>query len=206
LKNRLDKFGKEISELNKILNVFAEISTESRPDFTIRGVSSSDFSIFIDSLQEIGACLTFALSPLISNYKNLLEIKKLRNELKKQNVPKENLKGIEDYAKDVMEKGIEDLIPKIMKEFYQGNDHGRKNELKIELRSSLKKIANRIDRGFNIEIHSEPIKEEESENDSDKSKDLNKYYKMINNSKETLKFLKQNGEPILSLPENEGSD
>nr|VFK24333.1 MAG: hypothetical protein BECKLFY1418C_GA0070996_11743 [Candidatus Kentron sp. LFY] len=40
----------------------------------------------------------------------------------------------------------------------------RKNEVSTELRHSLNKMANRIDRGFNIELRVAPPKEELEEN------------------------------------------
>ena len=51
----------------------------------------------------------------MDNYKKLLEIKKLKAELKKQGLPDENLQGIADYSNDFMVKAIERLLKNLEK-------------------------------------------------------------------------------------------
>ena len=196
IKNQLRDFGKELEELNKIFSVFSEIVTGSRPGFEIKQISSTDLSVFLDIAPKIGACIASAIERIISLYKSLLEIKQLYNKMKEKGVPDDNLAGVEEYANSFMEQGIEKLIPELLNDFYKNNDDKRKNELRIELRYSLKKIANRIDRSFNFEVRVKPSEQKE-ENEQDDT-----YNKILQASKE-LTFLKESGEPILSLPEAE---
>ena len=195
--NQLKHFGEELEELNKILGVFAEIATGSRPGFEIRQISSTDLTVFLDIVPQIGACLALAIERIVALYKNLLEIRKLHNELK-QRVPEENLEGIEKYANSFMADAIEKIVPEIIEKFYKSQDDQRKNELSNELLVSLKRIANRIDRSFNFEIRVKPP-EKESEEESDEA--TQEYFKIIVDSTKELIFLKEEGEPILSLPE-----
>ena len=197
--NELKEFGKELEELNQIFGVFAEIATGSRPGFEIRQISSTDLSVFLNVDLQTAECITVAIASIISAYKNLLEIKKLRNELKNKGVPEDNLQGIEDYANNLMNKEIEKLMPDLINKFYKSADEKRKNELIIELRYSLKKIANRIDRNFNFEVRVKPPKEEE---EAQEKGEQNVYSRILKSAKE-LTFLKEEGEPILSLPECE---
>ena len=104
VKNLLNDFGEELIELNKILSVFAELSTGSRAGFEIREISSSDLSVFLDLAPAVGACLAVSIERIVALYKKLLEIRKLHNELKEQGVPKSSLKGVEEHANAVMEK------------------------------------------------------------------------------------------------------
>jgi hypothetical protein len=73
-----------------------------------------------------------------------------------------------------------------------------------ELRLALKKIANRVDRGFNIDVRVAPPEtteaEEGEEADPEEAENL-KYYEMIEAASENLQFLRLEGDPILSLPE-----
>jgi hypothetical protein len=126
----------------------------------------------------------------------------------KQGLEKKNLKGIEDHANSLMESGIEDLVKQLLKDFYEKSDNGRKNELIIELRFALTKIANRIDRGFNIDVRMEQP-EEDSTQETDETADvkdqvrakLANNYSVIQSASENLQFLKLQGESVLSLPE-----
>ncbi len=197
--NNLATFGEEITELNKILGVFAELAIGSRPDFKIRTVSSSDFTLFLDALPQIGACLAFAVERVVALYKTLLEIRRLHNELKSQGVPSQGLEGVEGHASKLMDDGIDKLIPELMKQFYKKKDEGRKNELSTELKISLKGIAARIDRGYNLEIRVKSLRAADGQ-ESD-STDAAQHVAIIQEAAKGLQFMKQGGEPILSLPE-----
>ena len=202
--NRLDRFSEEIGELNQIFGVFAEVATGGRPGFGIRAISSSDLSIFLDAAPVIGACVAVAIERIIALYKQLLEIRKLQGELTKQGLEKDNLKGIEKHANGLMEQGIDKLVNELLAEFHKVDDNGRKNELSIELKYALKKVADRVDRGFNIEVRMtepEEAKPEDGEQDDEESREATRHHARITAAAETLQFLKLEGEPILSLTE-----
>lgn len=202
--NRLDRFSEELGELNQIFGVFAEVATGGRPGFGIRAISSSDLSIFLDAAPVVGACVAVAIERIIALYKQLLEIRKLQNELAKQGLEKDNLKGIEKHANGLMEQGIDNLVKELLAEFHKVDDKGRKNELSIELKYALKKVANRVDRGFNIEVRMtepEEAEQEDGEQDDAESRETTRHHARITAAAETLQFLKLEGEPILSLTE-----
>lgn len=204
--NRLDKFSAELSELNQIFGVFAEVATGGRPGFGIRAISSSDLSIFLDAAPVIGACVAVAIERIIALYKQLLEVRKLQGELAKQGVEKDNLKGIEKHANGIMEHGIDKLVKELLEDFHTVDDNARKNELSIELKYALKKIANRVDRGFNIEIRmTEPeATAPEADEQDEAAKEATRHHARIAAASKTLQFLKLQGEPILSLTEDKG--
>lgn len=204
LDNRLDRFGKELEELNKIFGVFAEIATGSRPGFEIKTISSTDLSVYLEISARIAACIAVATERIIALYKNLLEIRKLQGELSKQGVEKENLTGIESHAGKMMEEGIEKLVKELIQEYLPKGDSGRANELSIELKLSLRKIANRIDRGFNIEVRMEEpdVTAENPEDATDEEKELLKAHSKVSEASKQMQFLKLVGDPILQLPES----
>ena len=202
--NRLDKFSDELNELNQILGVFAELATSSRPGFNIRTISSTDLSVFLEAIPVVGACIAVAVERIIGLYKQLLEIRKLQGDLAKQGLEKKNLKGIEDHANGLMEKGIDALVKELLAEFHKKEDQGRANELSIELKFALKKIANRVDRGFNIEVRMEEPESTPEDGSTDgqpTGSDAAKNHARIQAASKGLQFLKLDGDPILSLPE-----
>ena len=206
VKNQLEDFGRELTELNQIFNTFAEVATGSRPSFEIRTISSSDLTVFLDLVPPIAACLAVAVERTIALYKKLLEIRKLHADLQEQGVPKQKLKGVKDHANELMENGFEELIPELMDEFYKGKDDARKNELTNHLRFALKKIANRIDRGFNVEIRVQPITDTEEDESGEEVSEIAQYIEAIQSKTESLQFIKPDGDPILSLPESKSDE
>lgn len=204
LNNRLDRFAGELEELNQIFGVFSEISTGSRPGFEIKTISSTDLSVYLEVSAIVGACIATAVERIIALYKQLLEIRKLQGELAKQGLEKKNLKGIEDHANTVMENGIDKLIKDLIAEYLAKGDAGRKNELSIELKYSLKKIANRIDRGFNIEVRMEEpeVAADGADEATEEQKALVKAHAKVAEASENMQFLKLEGEPILQLNES----
>ena len=202
--NRLDRFADELRELDRIFGVFAELSTGSRPSFEINTISSTDLSVFLEVGAVVGACVATAVERIIAMYKTLLEVRKLQGELVKQGVDKKDLAGLETHANGIMDSGIDKLVKDLLSEFKGKVDTGRKHELSVELKYSLKKIANRIDRGFNIEVRmAEPIQSVDADEGAAPSVDaLMQSHAKIRSASEALQFLKLEGDPILSLAED----
>jgi hypothetical protein len=143
--------------------------------------------------------LATAIERLVALYKSLLEIRKIQVDLRKQGVPDDAAKGIEGHANALMEQGIAKLSVEIVEQFYTRNDDGRKNELTTAVKFSLNNIANRIDRGYNIEVRCEPLTgpaENEPQN-----QETNKALAAVLKAAANMQFLKLEGDPILRLPE-----
>ena len=203
VENRLDRFAEELEELDRIFGVFAELSTGSRPSFPIKTISSTDLLVFLEVSAVVGACVATAVERIIALYKTLLEVRKLQGELVKQGVDKKNLEGLETHANGIMDAGIDKLVKDLLSEFKGKVDANRTNELSVELKYSLKKIANRIDRGFNIEVRmEEPLQPADADEEVPAEvKALSQSHEKIRVASKTLQFLKLEGEPILRLSE-----
>lgn len=156
VKNKLLDFAEELRQVGFILNTFSEVATGQVADLEIRTISSSDLLIHLQAALPYAACMAVAVERVVSLYKQLLEIRKLHQEIRKQGVPDEHTGGIEQYANQLMEDGIEKASVEIVNEFYKGKDKGRKNELTTRVRFAMNKIANRIDHGFSLEVRVEP--------------------------------------------------
>lgn len=203
LDDRLDRFAIELRELDRIFGVFSEIVTGSRSGFEIKTISSTDLSVYLEVAARVGACIANAVERIISLYKQLLEVRRLRGELAKQGVEKDGLKGVDSHAKKIMETGIDKLVKDLLADYLPKAEAGRKNELSIELTYTLKKIANRVDRGFNIEVRmSEPdVEAENSENASAQNQELLRAHATISDATKNMQFLKLEGDPVLQLTE-----
>ena len=102
-----------------------------------------------------------------------------------------------------MKTRIQDAVGPLLDEFYNSADSGRKNELKIEVRDSMHKLANRYDRGFNIEVRMGPAAADENDEHDDADADERaKHFAQIKDASPELRFIRTDSTPILSLPES----
>jgi hypothetical protein len=200
--NNILDFAKELHEIGFILNTLSEVATGKKDDLSIRTISSSDLLVYLQASAPYAACVAVCVERIVTLYKQLLEIRKLRQEIQKQGVPDKETTGIERYANELMENGIEKIAVEVVDEYYKKDDGGRKKELTNGVRISLNKIANRIDHGFNIEVRVAPIPEKKDKGEKDE--DLHRQIATIHAATANMQFMKLEGQPILKLPETEG--
>ncbi len=201
VENQLPQLGQELEKLQKMFAPLAELATGARPDFTVRTISSSDFSVFVEVAPKVAACIAVAVERVVSLYKQLLEIRRLRQELREQGLSDESLGGVDSHANDHMGRGIGTLIDELVERFGKERDKGRRNELRTELRRALNQIANRIDHGYNIDLRAEPPEEDAA--DSAERRDAQEQIESIAAVAPRLQFINLTGRPILSLPEGD---
>ncbi|MBI1176993.1 hypothetical protein GC207_06085 [bacterium] len=199
--NRLDEFAEELEELSFALDAFSELATGKKHDYRLKTISSSDLTIYLEAAVAVAAPIAFAIERLVATYKNILDIKKLRNELITKGVSEDDTKAIEAKANAMMEARISALTQEIVKKYSAVKDEHRRNELSNAIGISLNGIANRIDRGFNIEVRVEPLNEKEVES---VNKDVKDGVETIQAATKNMQFLKHDGKSILRLPETCG--
>lgn len=197
--NELDSLGGELHILSVMLKDFEEIATGERTGLIVRTISSTDFAFYVTMAPIVASLFASSIQKIINIYRSLLEIRKLHGELVKQSVPEERLKGIEEHANGLMADEIEKLTVDIIKRCPKNMDSSRKNELTNSLRITLNRWANRVDRGYNVEVRIEPpevIKKDDP---------VQEYVKIIAGASTSLEFVRMEGSPILSLSESPGT-
>jgi hypothetical protein len=197
--NNLLNFAEELKELSFIFGTFSEVATGNKEDLTIRTISSSDLLVYLQASAPFAAFVAICIERVVALYKQLLEIRKLNQEIRQQGVPEKELSGIEKYANDLMGTGIEKIALEVVNEYHKKDDKGRKNELANAVRISLNKVANRIDLGFNIEVRVAPLPK--SDDQEKENNELRKAVESIQSATKNMQFLKLEGKPILKLPE-----
>ncbi len=207
--NEFNALGVEIQRLDRILGVFIELGTGSRPPLKVRFIASSDFSFFLDVAPEAGAFIAVAAERVVALYKNLLEIRRLRSELAAQGLGDESLAGIDEHANTHMSSGIENIGEQLLDDLDTAvKDRNRLNELKVELRLSLNSIANRIDAGYHIDVRVGELPESTDEGGGEDAggaaSPQSTAIGHITSAHEGLQFIRLAGSPILQLPEPDG--
>ena len=197
--NQLLGFAGELRDMGFILNTFSEVATGKKDDLEIRTISSTDLLVYLQAAPQYAACLAVAVERVVALYKQLLEIKKLRQLIKQQGVPDKETTGIENHANQLMKNGIDKIAVDVVNQYHKRDDKARKNELTNAVRISLNRLANRIDKGFNIEVRAEPIEQSQEEDKPDK--ELHKAVTAIRDATANMQFKKVEGPPILALSE-----
>lgn len=200
--NELNSLKKEISELNFILKSISEAVNGEQQEFTVKTISSSQFLIYLIIGLKLADVLSNATERILNHYKQILEIKVLRNQLTENGVPASETKSIDTHANGIMKKEIKKIASEIIKEHYKGEE-GRKNELENSVVISLNKLANRIDNGFNVEIRVEPLaKVNENKEASEEQKAKTDLIASIQKSSKKIEYIETTGQSILELPES----
>jgi hypothetical protein len=199
--NKLVELKNEIAELNFILNIITEAVTGQTEDYKVKTISSSEFLLYVIIGLQVADVLSKATERILNHYKQILEIKVLRNQLAEKGVPAKETTSIEKYANGLMEGEIKKIAKEIIDEHYTG-EKTRKNEIENGLTIALNKLANRIDNSFSIEIRVEPLPKPI---DEEKKEEYENQTQLINSIQQTAKkidYIEAKGKSILQLPEN----
>lgn len=199
--DELGELGREFVRLKRILAPFVELATGSRPDIEVRSISSSGFQVFLASLPATALMWAMALERIIASYEKVMNIRLAHQQLKAAGASDETLQSVARDGAAKMDEDIGELVDELVA---RTSDPGRANELRKELTDALRALANRIDRGYSMEVRvgelGEADEDEELEPDEEAAHQRDDVAKVIN-LQQRLKFTNLTGTPILELPE-----
>ena len=200
-KDNLEYFAKDVASLNRELKVFDELVNGKVSNFRINSISSSDFSVFIDMLPATIQTVTSVIHQIMLAYEKLLGIRKNLEDLRKNKAPKKVVDSMEDWAKDIMEKEIESITADLLGQF-KGvkREEGRDNEIKVAVKLNVRKLAGRIDVGYNFSARIGPPPEiQDEENPTAKEEEQKQLIQSIENTASEIGYKKLGGDPVLPL-------
>jgi hypothetical protein len=202
VKEELGTLGKEFIELKGILNPFLELTTGGRPDLRVRSIASSDFQVLLDSAPATALLLATALERLISSYEKVVNIRLAYKQLRESGASEETLASVKNDAEARMETDTEALAEELVRQADHVQEE-RANELRTELRNALNALANRIDRGYSVEVRAGEAEEpdEDGEEPDAEAQRLREQTERVLAAQKRLSFRNPTGEPILRLPE-----
>lgn len=206
--NELGGLAKELDQLRKLLTPIIELATGSGPEIDVKTISSSDFSFVLDIGPEALDLLSHALAYLVGNYKQILEIRKLKEEMQRLDMPSNTIDEVDEEATNRVNEKIGELVTELL------NDHeenlrgdGRPHEVRVQLTKSLEGLALRIDQGFNFDVRAEPPELEAPSEEEDgegggiteeQQAQLDRYQRIIDAMPE-LQYMQLDGDPVLAL-------
>jgi hypothetical protein len=203
--NNLEGLQKELCKLNQYMKVFGEIAADDTSSPTIRSITNGSADFFLNTVPAVAAFLALAIDKIVGLYLRILQIRKLRQDMKNTKVPEKLLKPIEDHEKVLISEEIEKIAKDLFKEYRKKPNKNRDPELQIHLTNALVYLIKRLDQGVDFEINPPTEFEEPKEDASEKDK--KDYEKKVAEAKELsdrsakIKELPTRDKPALYLPE-----
>lgn len=204
----LAPLGIELQKLDQILGPFQEVITGSRPPIVVRSISSSQFTIYLAATPLWGLAFARAVSQILTIYQQVLDIRKSRTELENAGIKAETLAEIDEQAANRMKEAIEPMVEDILQRAVDANAE-RVNELRTDLRYALNAIANRIDKGYSLDVRmgepddvDEPDIEDEEGDGGEAGPSEVEVWQEMQTLSSRLRFAAWAGKPILHLPES----
>jgi hypothetical protein len=201
----LEKLGEEFIELKEIMLPISELADEGRPAVKVRSIASSGFEVFLLAPAAVAWMFIKVVDQLLATYQRLLDIRQKHRELAEDDgVPDEYLKELGDYADKYMDEKIEEIVEKTISEA-KLQDKGRLNELETELDRKLKALADRIDRGYNVEVRTGELppppdpEDPEAEPEVELDPEVREAAEGVLELQKSIDYMNVSGKPILHL-------
>lgn len=198
IKSNLEGVSKEMNELDRVFKTFKEIAEDDTSSIKIRSISTTDMQVFLDSAPVVATLIATSLERIVALYKNILEIKKIKNELAKK-VPKKLITPVEEYEKEQIKTEVEKMSENLVDEFYKKKDDGRKNELKIALGKALRYLAEKIECGAIIDVRAGEPEEPEPSEGEEETPTYKRAQKEYLKEKERIEQINLKGRSIVEL-------
>ena len=196
----LGGFAKEAKLLDRALSDIVEAASGSRPPIEIRTLAGGSVEVFVNVDPVSGAAILTLVTSIVSLINSVLQTRKTRLELEKDKAPKEVLEPLAKWEQSRVAEELSRLRDDLLAQ--SKADKGRKNELKKALEDSLRYLADRIDRGMDIQVAT--LLEEKSDakaSDDSGNVDANiAAQRKILEAMNTPKRLLRPDQPILALP------
>lgn len=202
--NKIINITKDLNAWDKIFKSIKELNGEPIEDTEIDFINNGSLEFFINNSPVIAGALAFCIKNIVSLYKNIIEIRIKKEELKALGINVTDQKNIEKQEKELLKNGIDNIAADLIKEFAAKNiDEGRVNELKIAIKGHVTYIAKCIDKGMIIEITppelSNPVPAPENSTDDQKAKaklrreEFNVRLQQVNIIQEAMQVIKSLG-------------
>lgn len=202
IEGHLGDFVKETGHLNAVFSDIREVVTGQRTPLDIRSLGSGSVELYLTIDLATGAHVLSFVTAVVLLINSIINTRRDRESLKKQDLPDKIIKDIKAFEDKRIKEQIDKLRDDLLKQ-YKGEDE-RKSELYNALSMSLKRLANRIDRGMDIDVTTAATAEqqegEEPAGDAKQIKADRRHIESIQKAANTISQIERNKEPVLQLP------
>ncbi len=147
--NNLGSLAKELGVVNRIIQIFTEVTTGQAHPTEVREISTSDPVFFLSAPVVAVLAIGKVVDWLTNKWKEIEEIRKLRAETRKLGI-EAAIKPIDEKIQSTIEASVQEQKNDLIKS-YEG-DRNRRNELESGLQWALESLIARIERGLTVEV------------------------------------------------------
>lgn len=202
--DELTQLGREFVNLERIVRPFQELATGTHESLKVRAISSSDFGVFVNIDPETATLLARALADLLITFDKVLQLRKIRDQAKAQEVPEESLEGLVVHADRLMSNTIDKIAKDLVNNHTANLPENRQHEIETAIKVSLRDASKRVDVGYSYNFRSGPAPEPDATDEEDPIEGIetasDRARLVIAEARENLQFKNISGEPILGLP------
>lgn len=198
--NEFKDFISELRTILRIVRVFSELECGSMPEIKLGNLSSTDPLIFLNAPPVIVASIAGVISWILSEWKKIEEIRKLRAETSK--ISGFDKKEIEEFFDKKIQTTLDKIIEEKVSTLIENGklSAARKNELDSEMNWALKALFARIERGMRVEVETKLIAKSDDAELTPSQQKNEEVLKEVQRVRSELSFPVARDSSILSLP------
>lgn len=194
-RNELEGLSKEFHSLDRIVSYFGEATLGKHEPATVRTISTTDPLIFLGLDVRVVVEIAMSVTWLLSTWKLVLDIKKVRGDAKVIGLSEVELRIFEDKADKLIEAKVRERVDALMAK--SPIVENRRNEVDTALEWAHRGLLARIERGMTVEVRflPAPLVEGGEADEGDGSP-----FETLRELSPHLEFPQPTGDHILKLP------
>lgn len=147
-------FAKEAKRLDQAISNLIEVATGSRPPLRISGLGTGSVEVYVTIDPVSGIAVLALVTAIINLINSVLQTRKTKNELEGQKAPKGIIESIVAWERARVDEALTQIADDLAKN--SPLDKQRKTELRKVLGDSVHYLADRLDRGLDIDVTTTP--------------------------------------------------
>ena len=148
----LEELSKEAKEWHRICDAISETFDITRTSVTIRTLASGSWLLYLAGTPAFIYGVAKCMKSVNVILAELIKMKSLSSELAASKAPKEILEKLNEHNLSKVKTDLDELATNLVKEFYQGGDTARGNELRNALSNSLQRLSRKLADGAQVQL------------------------------------------------------
>jgi hypothetical protein len=150
------RLNEELAALQRLMNAFSELAGQRPDSIRVTSIGASDIYVYIQCAAVVAAAIATALERIVALYKSGLEIRAMKEKATSLDLAPEIQSLIEAEVERKVQSKIDAVVKDLVEANYRNPDEGRKNEIANMLRISVRRIVEKIEMGFTMEVTAVP--------------------------------------------------
>ena len=148
----LEALKVEFESIDKIVRVISEVADGKGGSPKVILISASEWQVLFELLPASSVLLIIVIEKIVNIFATLWKLKESKDTLVSVEAPQEVIDGLDKHIDEKVKQALETLSDEIVDEYSKAGET-EKNALKVKFKFRLKDLAERLDAGTTMEIH-----------------------------------------------------